>query len=298
MSRLIEKYNLEVPDQVWKAVQVMENFEYVPGEMPLSSWEIPMSTAFGYLVVVWVLKKIMTNRKPFGLKFFLILHNSFMCVWSFIMALGMGYYLIYDLLEKVNYSPAAYYETLTCDHDQKFTNKGGFYFWVYIFYISKYYELVDTVFICLKKRPLIFLHVYHHFMTLILVWVCLEYKPVAQWVAEFTNAIVHTPMYFYYLLAVLKIKFPGKQMITIGQIIQFIVNNIAHAYAWYEHNLNGKQCSGGDSGANEFGFSVVNSYLILFIMFFIDTYIRPKKQTQGKQQQQQQQQRQKKKKVH
>lgn len=32
----------------------------------------------------------------------------------------------------------------------------------YIFYLSKYYEFVDTFILVLRKKPVIFLHVYHH----------------------------------------------------------------------------------------------------------------------------------------
>ena len=33
---------------------------------------------------------------------------------------------------------------------------------VFIFYLSKYYEFLDTILLVLKKKPLDFLHCYHH----------------------------------------------------------------------------------------------------------------------------------------
>ena len=41
-------------------------------------------------------------------------------------------------------------------------------FWIFIYHLSKYYELVDTMLIVFKRKPLILLHVYHH---LIMIWI-------------------------------------------------------------------------------------------------------------------------------
>jgi hypothetical protein len=43
--------------------------------------------------------------------------------------------------------------------------------WLFFFNVSKLFEFVDTVFIVLRKRPLMFLHYYHHIVTLGFCWV-------------------------------------------------------------------------------------------------------------------------------
>lgn len=43
-------------------------------------------------------------------------------------------------------------------------------FWTTMFSFSKAIELVDTAFVVLRKRPLIFLHYYHHATVLVYVW--------------------------------------------------------------------------------------------------------------------------------
>lgn len=40
--------------------------------------------------------------------------------------------------------------------------QGPLFFWSYIYYLSKYYEFLDTVILALKGKPLSFLHVSHH----------------------------------------------------------------------------------------------------------------------------------------
>lgn len=43
-------------------------------------------------------------------------------------------------------------------------------FWATMFVLSKVPELGDTVFIILRKQPLIFLHYYHHATVLVYAW--------------------------------------------------------------------------------------------------------------------------------
>lgn len=59
---------------------------------------------------------------------------------------------------------------------------------------------------CDKQKELRFLHAYHHWATLILIYVCLEVALPVQWIAEWLNSLVHIPMYYYYLISVLGVK--------------------------------------------------------------------------------------------
>lgn len=43
-------------------------------------------------------------------------------------------------------------------------------FWATMFVLSKVPELGDTIFIVLRKQPLIFLHWYHHATVLVYSW--------------------------------------------------------------------------------------------------------------------------------
>src|SRR5690349_2924112 len=91
------------------------------------------------------------------------------------------------------------------------------------------------------------LHVWHHFITLILVWTCLQSRVPSQWSAgnsiinisslmgipEILNAGVHVPMYYYYLMCEMKREVWWKRYLTLMQIFQFILVNVLHCISFY-----------------------------------------------------------------
>merc|ERR1711948_249678 len=104
-----------------------------------------------------------------------------------------------------------------------------------LFCLSKIPELMDTVFLILKRKEVRFLQWYHHGATLLFCWLALatEYTP-GIWFAV-TNYFVHAIMYMYFFL----MTFRGAQkvlkriapLITIIQTTQMvwglIINGIA-----------------------------------------------------------------------
>merc|ERR1711997_1066365 len=160
-----------------------------------------------------------------------------------------------------------------------FEQMGQLQFIFYVNYLLKYYELLDTIFLALKKKDIGFLHGYHHPATLVLTWGQLVDSTGVQWIVILLNLWVHTVMYFYYAMAALKVRMPWKRCVTIFQIVQFVLDLGACYTAWAFHNWYG-MCF-GTNRAGIVGCFILTSYLYLFVDFYEMTYNKKQKGVQG-----------------
>jgi len=99
-------------------------------------------------------------------------------------------------------------------------------FLVWVHYNNKFIELLDTVFMVLRKKhqQITFLHMYHHIL-IIWAWffVCKYACGGDAYFGMFCNSLIHVFMYSYYGLALLKINTPWKKWLTNLQLVQFAV---------------------------------------------------------------------------
>eukprot|EP01119_Soliformovum_irregulare_P004264 TRINITY_DN15259_c0_g1_i1.p1 TRINITY_DN15259_c0_g1~~TRINITY_DN15259_c0_g1_i1.p1 ORF type:complete len:278 (-),score=63.14 TRINITY_DN15259_c0_g1_i1:43-876(-) len=239
-------------------------FAVQSSEFPLVSPTVIAGAIGTYLAVIFGLQYWMTDRKRYELKGVVAVHNFFLSALSLAMALGLGYEGFRTF--NGNSSPL---DQIACDPEEKLTH-GRVITWFYIFFLSKYYELLDTVIIVLKKRPLIFLHVYHHCITIVLVYVMLYNMVGVQWLCITANAFVHIPMYTYYALTSLGYEVWFKKYITKLQITQFVIGVAGITYGIVVQ-LTGRKCS-GNVPAWFFGLAVMGSFLYLFAAFYKSTY--------------------------
>ena len=91
------------------------------------------------------------------------------------------------------------------------------------FHFSKYVEYMDTAWLVLKGKPVIFLHRFHHIGAAWDTWLALTFKFEGLWIFVMLNAFIHTFMYAYYAAAAAGIQIALKPVMTIMQITQFIV---------------------------------------------------------------------------
>ncbi|KGL84271.1 Elongation of very long chain fatty acids protein 7 [Tinamus guttatus] len=189
---------------------------------PLMSSPFPTTIIVGtYIYFVTSLgPKLMENKKPFELRQIMAFYNfsvvtlSIYMTYEFLMSgWATGYSFRCDIVD-YSRSPTALRMLRVC--------------WLY--YFSKFIELLDTVFFILRKKnsQVTFLHVFHHSIMPWTWWFGVKFA--AGGLGTFhalLNSIVHVIMYTYYGICSLgpayhKYLWWKKHMTTI-QLVQFIM---------------------------------------------------------------------------
>jgi len=235
---------------------------------PFTSYTPMFTTIVAYIIIIYTLKEYMKDRKKFDLTYLVAGHNFFLSSLSLIMFVGMMIELTGLFMRTKDVGTEFF-----CDINRNIAN-GPANYWMYIFYLSKYYELFDTIIIILKKRPLIFLHVYHHIITMVLVYVMMDMECPVRWLPMIANCAVHVPMYYYFGISALGMSVWWKKYITVTQITQFALDLIGNSIAFYYY-LNNYNCASSISSV-VFGQVVIFSFLVLFISFYKSTYSEAK----------------------
>lgn len=237
------------------------------------NWRLAFYIVAIYMLFITIGPKLM--NKPFSLQLPLALWNAFLCFFSFIGMCRTMPYLIASIITQN-------YEETICTNPTNSWGVGPTGFWVMLFIFSKVPELIDTVFIVLRKKPLIFLHWYHHVTVLLFCWNAYSTMAGSGLYFVAMNYSVHALMYGYYCLQALRVcpkSFPAV-LITLSQIAQMFVGTGVCLSAWY-FMLKGKSCANDISNLVA-GALMYGSYLFLFSQFAVNRYIMPKKVTYPK----------------
>ncbi|KAF3035877.1 hypothetical protein E8E11_003596 [Didymella keratinophila] len=101
----------------------------------------------------------------------------------------------------------------------------GLAFWGWWFYLSKFYEVLDTVIILVKGKRSTTLQKYHHAGAMLSMWAGMRYMSPPIWMFVQINSGIHAMMYTYYTLSALGYRVPNfvKRTLTTMQITQFLV---------------------------------------------------------------------------
>jgi fatty acid elongase 3 len=240
-----------------------------PGYTPASDARIVVIAAALYLLVLSLLHRV--SPSPFARAFWFVavaaLHNAALCVASFAMLVGVTGAVRAEIIESGSVA------STLCNPSGRLISPRLTY-WLYLFYISKFWELLDTVILVLRGRPLTLLHVWHHASVMFEIYFWLEFDMVLGMYGMIFNTLVHTFMYSYYCAALLKVRVPWKQALTSLQIVQFCVSFVSLVPYAYVYKATPGGCTGGPGLVVS---AICNgSFLLLFIQFFRRTYAPPK----------------------
>lgn len=146
-----------------------------------------------YITTIYTLQRWMRNRKAYHLRIPLFWWNLCLGIFSI-----CGFARMAPGFLSVLKGPDGIYNSICVKYDQSIQTG----YWTIAFILSKWVELGDTVFIVLRKRPLVLLQWYHHLATMICSWVFAPYmEPIGHWYAV-VNYGVHSLMYPYFALRV------------------------------------------------------------------------------------------------
>ncbi|OAA43146.1 GNS1/SUR4 family protein [Metarhizium rileyi] len=114
----------------------------------------------------------------------------------------------------------------------------GLNYYGWIFYLSKFYEVLDTFIILAKGKFSSTLQTYHHAGAMLCMWAGMRYMSAPIWVFVLVNSFIHALMYTYYTLTAFSIRVPMvvKRTLTTMQITQFVVGAsyaILHSFVTY-----------------------------------------------------------------
>ncbi|KAE8448812.1 hypothetical protein EG329_008814 [Mollisiaceae sp. DMI_Dod_QoI] len=246
-----------------------EDFKFVPGKTAMSTLSETIAMIVLYLVVIFGGREFMRNRQPYKLNALFMAHNFMLTAISGALLVLFAEQLIPTLWRHGLYD-----------------NICGTSGWTqplvvlyYLNYLTKYVELIDTVFLTVKKKPLTFLHCYHHPATALLCYTQLIGHTSVSWVPITLNLTVHVVMYWYYFQSARGIKIWWKEWITRLQITQFIIDlGFVYFASWdyftstYAPELPHIGTCAGEPFAAVAGDVILSSYLVLFISFYFATY--------------------------
>lgn len=230
---------------------------------------MPIYFVSAYLFVVFVLPTYL--KKGFEMRSVFVTWNLLLSAFSFIGVSRTVPLLLYTLKTKG-------FEYTICEESNWFSD-GPSGLWVMLFILSKIPELMDTVFLVLKRpqSPVLFLHWFHHLTVLLYCWHSYS-KSIGPgvWFATM-NYCVHSIMYLYYALTIggyKKFTRPFASTITVIQILQMVVGmSVTVASGW--RDISGVKCNVNKANYR-MGFAMYTAYFFLFFKLYMDKYCKVK----------------------
>jgi len=274
-----------------------------------SNYYIPIVLVVIYVVVIFGIKAYMQKRDFYDMRVPQMYWNTFLAIFSICGAIRMLPFMLAFLFYEGKIA------ALCTSPVVGYGGAGPSALWTCLFIFSKVPELCDTIFVVLNKKPLMFLHWYHHITVLLYCWHSYSTRASVGLSFAAMNFTVHAFMYTYYAIqnkssldlsrakdltpasmraknltpeskeamkgplrvkALLSTVAPG---ITVLQISQMVVG-VYVMCAVFPHLNDQKKVQCHTSRSNwVWGLIMYMSYFVLFVLFAIEKYVCPKKKT-------------------
>lgn len=256
---------------------------------------VPVTIATVYATCVHIANRSRSHGTPPArfartqlFKWLVIAHNIFLCVYSAWTCLGMTSSLVGTIIESARgherSSSSGAWRGL-CSVNEGIWSRGLSYYG-FLFYLSKFYEIFDTIIILAKGKRSSLLQTYHHTGAMLSMWAGIRFASPPIWVFVVFNSLIHTLMYLYYVLSGLNIRVPKaiKRALTTAQICQFVIGGsvaLAHLFVYYFDTGMGGYTSCLTNPGQTFALFFILLYLApltyLFVGFWIDSYVLGRK---------------------
>ncbi|KAJ6031899.1 hypothetical protein N7540_002631 [Penicillium herquei] len=201
-----------------------------------------------YATIVLILNQVNAARhyrpwnfsRTFKFKAFVIAHNVSLATYSAWTLCGISHLIYRNWPSAAIKTGPDYYAHLAevlCEVESSAflvsTNKasiweggGGYLSW--IFYMSKFYEAVDTLILLARGKKSSTLQTYHHAGVIIAGWTLMRYESPVSFIPVVLNSGIHALLYLYFTLQGLGVVIPVriKRTLTSLQLVQFFVGMI------------------------------------------------------------------------
>jgi hypothetical protein len=195
-----------------------------------------IKSLIAYLITIFSIKMFLRDRKPFTLERPLSVWNAMLAGFSTLGVYYMTpplYRVIRDhgISRKLSYPMDKWVPLDTYTHISELeTGIAGY--WQFLWACSKIPEFIDTLFIVLRKKPLITMHWWHHISSCYSAFVMFSAGNAFHFWCAYLNYAVHSVMYTYYCLRSMGFLCPPQvaQIITFAQIIQMMAWNAVYTH--------------------------------------------------------------------
>ncbi|XP_073828896.1 very long chain fatty acid elongase 1-like isoform X2 [Musca autumnalis] len=186
-----------------------------------SPWPMFSSIILYFLLILVIGKNFMKNRQPYKVKSYMQIYN--------IVQILLNTFIFYAALHITVMSSDYSFKCQPHNPFDRRPNTMRFVRPAILYYISKYLDFFDTVFFVLRKKnnQITFLHLYHHSIMLLAVYVYLSQAFASHATpTALVNSFIHIVMYTYYMIAAAKPNIdltPWKKTLTSMQLMQFVL---------------------------------------------------------------------------